>query len=632
MIELFHVLLQNIKKISLKEFLFIYSGLNAILNLRKNIGGMQMSFDGIVTRAVINELETSIVGGKITKIYQQEKDEILIHIHNLGKNYRLILSASSNNPRIYLTNYSKKNPDTPPVFCMLLRKHLTNGIITEINQYELDRIVMIDIKCLDEMGEINTKQLIIEIMGKHSNIILVDKFSRTIVDSIKRVPYDMSRVRQVLPGLKYEFPPSNDKVNPIDINFDTFIKIYDKENKNTQIFKFLYTNFIGLSPLISREICYRAHIDERKSMEYLDINEKELLFKSLKELMEDIKFKNFSPNIIFHSERNEIIDFHSMNISQYSDMNIEHNESMSFILDKYYLEKDILDRISQKSLSIKKSIQVKLDRSINKLAKQKEELLEAKKREKYKIYGDLISANIYKISKGMNNIQLENFYSENMEEISVPLDVKLSPSENAQYYYKKYAKLKNASKLLESQIPQTQEEIDYLENILISIENCTEIEELEEIKDELINEGYIKNSYKNKKKSNNKISKPHHFLSSDNFHIYVGKNNKQNDYLTLKFADKEDLWFHTKNIPGSHVIIKTEHKKVPDTTLYEAALLAAFYSKGRNSQNVPVDYTYKKNVKKPKGSKPGMVIYENNNTIYVSPSKQEIFTIKKVED
>ena len=225
-----------------------------------------MSFDGIVTRAVINELETSILGGKITKIYQQEKDEILIHIHNLGKNYKLILSASSNNPRIYLTNYSKKNPDTPPVFCMLLRKHLTNGIITEINQYELDRIVMIDIRCLDEMGEMSIKQLIIEIMGKHSNIILIDKLSSTIIDSIKRVPYDMSRVRQVLPGLKYEFPPSNDKINPIDINFDTFIKIYDEENKNTQIFKFSYTNFIGLSPLISREICYRAHIDERLSL------------------------------------------------------------------------------------------------------------------------------------------------------------------------------------------------------------------------------------------------------------------------------------------------------------------------------------------------------------------------------
>lgn len=592
-----------------------------------------MSFDGIVTNALIEELKETIVGGRIDKIYQQEKDEMLIHIHNLRKNYKLLISASSNNSRVYLTNHSKKNPITPPMFCMFLRKQLQGGTILNINQYELDRIMVIDIKSLDDMGEITIRQLIIEIMGRHSNIILIDKSSKRILDSIKRVPENISRIRQILPGLKYEYPPSNNKLNPLNINFDTFLCRLKEDNKNPHNFKFLYQNFIGLSPLISKEICYRANIEEGKKINNLTNLEIKVLYESFNLLMKNILEKKFTPNIVKHKENNEVLAFHALELTKYEGLNIKRSQSISTLLDNYYQKKDNFDRIKQKSLPIKKTIQTKLDRNLNKLAKQNEELLEAKKREKYKIYGDLISANIYRIDNGMDNIELENFYTESLDTINIPLDSKLSPPQNAQKYYKKYTKLKTASKLLKKQIPRTKYEIDYLENILISIEYCTEIDELDEIKEELIDQGYIKGRNKNKKKNKKqKISKPYHFVSSDNFHIYVGKNNRQNDYLTLKLANKEDFWLHTKDIPGSHVIIRTNRKEVPDNTLNEAAHLAAFYSKARNSENVPVDFTSKKNVKKPNGAKPGMVIYVKNNTLYVTPKKEKINRIKKVED
>ena len=593
-----------------------------------------MSFDGIVTRAITYELKCILNGSRVDKIYQQEKDEILIHLRKLGKNYKLLISASSNNPRIYLTEYSKQNPSSPPMFCMLMRKHLVGGVITDISQYELDRVISIDIKSMDEMGELSIKHLIIEIMGKYSNIILVDKSTNVIIDSIKRVSADMSRVRQVLPGLEYEFPSSGNKINPININLNTFLdKIDNNDKKSIPLFKFFYSNFIGLSPLVSREICYRGSVDERKTLEYLNDGDKERLFNTFNSLMDEISLNKYNPNIVYHVERDEILAFYALPLNQYGNMSIEHHPSMSHVLDKYYYNTDLKDRIGQKSQSMKKSIQIKLERALKKLVKQKEELTEAKNRQHYKIYGDLISSNIYKISKGMDNIELENFYTEDMETITVTLDPRLTPSENAQKNYKKYAKLKNAAKLLEKQILHNKAEIEYLENVLIGIENCTEVEELDEIKEELITEGYIKGTNKNKKKKvKSKISKPYHFISSDNFHIYVGKNNVQNDYLTLKFANKDDLWLHTKDIPGSHVIIRTENKEVPDNTLYESALLAAFFSKAKNSQNVPVDYSYKKYVKKPNGAKPGMVIYENNNTIFINPSKSEVDKIKKVEN
>lgn len=591
-----------------------------------------MSFDGIVTNAVVRELNTTILGGRVDKIYQPEKDELAIAIHNNGVNYRLVMSASSNNPRIYLTNSSKKNPESPPMFCMLLRKHISGGIILNIEQYEMDRIVFIDISAQDELGQPTEKRLVIEIMGKHSNIMLIDKPTSRIIDSIKRVTDEMSRVRQILPNSIYENPPIKDKKNPLKTNFEEFHEMMENQAKNTAIYKFFYFNYLGLSPLISREICLES-IDLDRTIMSISEDEIKELYSSFNNFMEKIIKGSFTPLYITNKDGNEILAFHSLDLNQYGSENKHYLDSISNVLDICHKKKDVLDRISQKSQSIRKSIGIKLDRALSKLGKQKEELLESMDREKYKIYADLISANLHRIDRGIKEIILENFYDENMAEILIPLDIKLSPVDNAQRYYKRYSKLKNANNLLLDQIPDTEAEIEYLENVLLSIENASEVYELDEIKEELITEGYIKaNSKMKKKKKKEVIAQPQHYISRDNFNIYVGKNNRQNDYLTMKFAHKEDTWLHVQNMPGSHVLIKSEGKEIPSTTLEDAANLAAYFSKGKNSNHVAVDYTQRKYVRKPKNAKTGMVIYENFKTIIIDPSNQKIQELKKVEN
>ncbi|MGN9164007.1 Rqc2 family fibronectin-binding protein [Tissierellaceae bacterium HCP3S3_D8] len=592
-----------------------------------------MSFDGIVTRSVVRELRENILGGRVDKIYQPEKDEILINIHNKGENHRLLISASSNNPRIYLTKYSKKNPTTPPMFCMLLRKYLSGGIILNIEQYDMDRIVLIDISSLDELGQSSEIRLIVEVMGKHSNIILVDKKTHKILDSITRVTGEMSRVRQVLPGSIYDYPPAQDKANPLYYTREEFFQFIEASKENLVLFKFFYFNYTGMSPLISREICFNANLDIDRPIGSLDHIELEAIYDSFSNTIEDVKSESFNP-VYITNELDEIIAFYALDLRQYGNKNQHFSPSISHILDTSYRRRDVFDRISQRSQSMRKSIQVKLDRAINKLAKQKEELIESQDREKLKVYADLISANIHRIPRGIDSIDLENFYDENMSIINVPLDIKLSPVENAQRYYKRYSKLKNAESLLLKQVPETEEEISYLEHVIVGIENAMEIEELNEVRDELIKEGYIKDSSKNRRKKNkeDKLSSPHHYISKDDFHIYVGKNNRQNERLTLKFAHREDLWLHVQNMPGSHVIIKKDNREIPSSTLEEAAMLAAYYSKGKNGNNIAIDYTERKNVKKMKNSKPGMVIYDDFKTIIISPSKEKVNEIKKVED
>ena len=385
--------------------------------------------------------------------------------------------------------------------------------------------------------------------------------------------------------------------------------------------------------MIAKEICFQANIDIDRTLISLYKKDIDILYIEFNRIMNLVNKGEYTPLYITDNNKNNIIAFYSLDLYQYGSENKIYSDSISSILDNYYRRKDIMDRISQKSQSIRKSIQVKLDRAVSKLGKQKEELFDSKDREKYKVYADLISANIYKIPRGVDKIELDNFYDENLEKLIVPLDIKLSPVDNAQKYYKKYSKLKNANHLLLKQIPETEEEIEYLENVLLSIENSTEVEELDEIKEELITEGYLKgNDKKSKKKKEEKISKPMEFTSSDNIKIYVGKNNKQNDYLTLKFSHKEDLWLHVQGMPGSHVIIKSEGKAVPDTTLEEAAILASYFSKGKNSKHIPIDYTQRKNVRKPKNAKTGMVIYDNYKTIIVDPDKNIVDRLSKEEN
>ncbi len=591
-----------------------------------------MSFDGIVVKSVVYELLNLLNNGRIEKIYQPENDEIVLSIRNDNKNYKLLVSASSSNPRVYITSETKTNPMTPPMFCMLLRKHIQSGKVVDIYQYSMDRVICIDIQSLDELGVLSVKTLVVEIMGKHSNIILIDKGSNKIIDSVKRVPASISSVRQILPGLEYKNPPSQDKLLPFNLDKCDLISLSDKSEKGMPIFKMLYGNIIGLSPLLAREICYRANLDDSLIVGQLDDDKIDNLYNSFKKFYGDVHSNIFSPTIVMNKDQDEIVAFSAIDMLQYGSLPKIHYNSINGLLENFYVARDKIDRIKHKSSDFKKSITVKLDRTLNKLAKQKEELLEAEEREIFKIYGDLLTANLHKIEKKQSYIVLENYYREDLEEVCINLDPRLSPIQNAQKYYKKYNKLKNAYQLVSEQIVQTQEEVDYLENVLISLENCTELKELEEIRDELVNEGYIKKSFsKVKKKEKEVLSSPLHFISSDGYDIYVGKNNKQNDNLTLKFANKEDIWMHTKNIPGSHVIIKKKEGQIPENTTIEAAMLAAYHSKARLSSNVPIDYTEKKNVKKPSGAKPGMVIYDYYNTVYVTPEKELINKLTKIE-
>lgn len=590
-----------------------------------------MSFDGIVTRSVVSELNSVLLGGRIDKIHQPEKDEMLVQIYSKGTNHKLLISASSNNPRLYLTSSSKTNPLSPPMFCMLLRKHLTGSIILDISQRGLDRVVIFTLSGKDELGNPTERELIVEIMGKHSNIILIEKESRKIIDSIKRIPAEISRVRQLLPGFTYSFIESDGKVDPVQSNEKDFYDHLDQSNGSQKLFKFIYQSFTGLSPLAGREICSIAGLEPDRVVLSLDDNDKNNLYSGLHQLIEKVKNEEFNPVYILREEDNSVEAFYAFPLEQYKGMNQTENNSVSNMLDYVYKSRDTGDRVKQKSASLKKILHTKLERAQNKLSKQKQDLLDSKDREKYKIYADLIQSNLHNISKGLDHVILENFYDENLERLKVPLDPKTSPAENAQRYYKKYGKLKTANQLLLNQIPETESEISYIEHVLVSLENATDVKELDEIKDELILEGYIQRRSMKGKTKKVKLSGPLKFVSSEGFEIYVGRNNRQNEILTMKTAKKEDIWLHTKGIPGSHVIVKTEGNPVPEQTLAEAGLLAAFYSKGRNSGSVEVDYTEKKYVRKPKNGKTGLVVYENQKTIVVNPSVAEIDKIKKIE-
>lgn len=596
---------------------------------KKIYGGFIMSFDGVVTRSVVSELNSILVGGRIDKIYQQEKDELLLQIYSKGKNHRLLMSASSNNPRLYITDSSKSNPLSPPMFCMLLRKHLSGSIILDIRQNHLDRVVIFTITGKDELGHPTERELIIEIMGKHSNIILINKESKRIIDSIKRIPAEISRVRQILPGLSYSYIESENKEDPLELNQDIFNQQLDKSNGSQKIFKFLYQSFTGLSPLAGREICSLSGLEPDRVVLSLENDHKERLYKGMNEFMTRVRDNDFRPVYVLGDDGLDLVAFYALPLTQYSGLEQVYTDSVSQMLDFVYKSKDTSDRVSQKSASLRKLLGTKLERAQNKLSKQKEELLDSRDREKYKIYADLLQSNLHRINRGSDHVVLENFYDENMENLRVPLDPKLSPAENAQRYYKKYGKLKTASQLLLDQIPETEAEISYIEHVLVSLENATEVKDLDEIKDELILEGYIQRRSMKHKNKKVKLAGPLRFTSSDGFEILVGRNNRQNEILTMKTAKKEDLWLHTKGIPGSHVIIRTDGRPVPDKTLSEAGILAAYYSKGRNSGSVEVDYTEKRYVRKPKNAKTGLVVYDNQKTIVVNPSAAVVDSMKK---
>ncbi|SFP68721.1 Rqc2 family fibronectin-binding protein [Caldicoprobacter faecalis] len=586
-----------------------------------------MAYDGVLLSCVIEELRSKILNRRIDKVYQPEKDEIYLHIRSRDEELKLLLSASTNHPRIHLVKSTKPNPLTPPMFCMLLRKHLTGGKIVDIVQPQMERIAEILIESTNELGDLAIKRLIIEIMGRHSNIILVDEDGK-IIDSIKHVNESMSRVRQVLPGLVYSPPPAQDKRNPLSETPDSFKDLLKSMSTNKKVENVLLNNYMGISPTTAFEIVYRALSDKTMGIQELSEQQLEALCRSFMAFFDEVKNKQFSPTML-KDEEGYPRDIFPFVYQQYPASMLERYSSVSEMLEAFYSERDRLERLQQRTSYLSKLLKANLERCQKKLAVQMEELQQAKEADKFRLWGELLTANAHSIPKGLKEVTLVNYYDPNGSTVIIPLDEKKSPIQNAQEYFKKYSKAKNTLDKVSKQIEESREEIDYLEALLESLEKCTEESDVEEVYQELAEQGYIKKTTKEKREAP-APSKPHHFISSDGFDIFVGKNNYQNDRLTLKTAGANDIWLHTKNIPGSHVIIKTGGRPVPENTLVEAALLAAYFSKGRNSSNVPVDYCPRKNVKKPSGAKPGMVIYEGYNTIYVTPSEEKIQSIKKL--
>lgn len=580
-----------------------------------------MSFDGIFLNSIENDLNNKLIGGRVDKIYQPDKNEIIISIRNNGENYKLLMTAASSSPRLHLTNVTRKNPEQPPMFCMLLRKHLTSAHVTDIKQINFDRILEISFECKDELDTTVHKSLIIEIMGKHSNIIFINTETLVVIDSIKRVAENISSVRQIYPGLKYVTPPEQDKLNTLEITKEMFLDSIDKSNDGLLVYDFFYKNFIGLSPFISREICYIANLNESTYIGELTLEQKEKMWTAFDYVVDKIKSKDFSFNI-YLDESSEQIGFYCFDVEHLKSYVNKHFDDPGSLLDDYYFEQDNKNKINQKVASLIKSISTKIERNRKKVEKQRNELLNAEDREKFKIYGELVLANLHK-SPENHKLTVVNYYDPEQKEITIPLDPKLNLTQNGQKFFKRYGKLKKAEEELQILIEFSLNEIEYLENILYSIEACETTDDLDDIYKELIDEGIMKRKSKIKK---SKEYKPDFvtYISTGGHEILVGKNNLQNDMLTFKIAKKDDFWFHAKNMPGSHVIIRTNGDELTDDEYVEAAQIAAYYSKGKNSGTVEIDYTKKINVKKPPNAKPGFVIYDTNYSMMVEPNIKDI--------
>lgn len=572
-----------------------------------------MAFDGIVIANLTRDMKQKLEGGKIAKIAQPEKDELLFTIKNNKETFRLLVSASASLPLVYFTEKNKPGPLTAPNFCMLLRKHIGTGRIIAISQPGLERIIRMEIEHLDEMGDLCRKYLIIELMGKHSNIIFC-KEDGTILDSIKHVSAQVSSVREVLPGRTYFIPQTTEKADPLTVTEAEFKTMIHQTPAPVQ--KALYLKLTGISPVIGEELCHLASMDPDHSANELSEAELTHLYRTFSYLMEDVNSGNFTPNIIYRKE--EPVEFASLPLTCFEGGEFESHPfaSVSELLETYYAARSAITRIRQKSVDLRKIVQTALERNYKKYDLQLKQLKDTKKREKYKVYGELINTYGYELAGGEKELKCLNYYTS--EEIRIPLDPQLTAKENAQKHFEKYNKLKRTFEALTQLTEETSREIEHLESISTALDIALKEEDLVQIKEELMEYGYIKRKYTGGKKA--KItSKPFHYLSSDGFHIYVGKNNYQNEELTFKATAGNDWWFHAKGIPGSHVIVKSEGKELPDRVFEEAGALAAYYSKARGNEKVEIDYIQKKHVKKTPGGAPGFVIYHTNYSLIAVP-------------
>ncbi len=578
-----------------------------------------MAFDGITIAAMVRELNNNLAGGRINKIAQPEGDELMITARGTEGQKRLLLSASASLPLIYFTEKNKISPLTAPNFCMLLRKHIGSARIAGIRQPGLERVVEFDLEHLNELGDPCKKVLILELMGKHSNLIFCDD-KNMILDSIKHVSSHMSSVREVLPGREYFITKTQDKWNPLIITQEEFLEHVCK--KPVSAAKALYSSLTGLSPVIAEELCYRASIDGNDAM--LSLNEVSCihLYHTLQRMMEDVKEGNFTPNIIYRGE--EPVEYGVFLFQQYGpEYHSVSFDSVSSMLETYYASKNILTRIRQKSADLRKIVQTALERNRKKLILQQKQMKDTAKKEKYRVYGELINTYGYNLPEGSKSLQALNYYTN--EEITIPLDETLTPAQNSKKYFDRYTKLKRTEEALTTQIADTESEIEHLESISNALDIARSESDLAQIKEELTQYGYIRRHYSGKKGAKMQAkSKPFHYISSDGFDIYVGKNNFQNDELTFKFATGNDWWFHAKKMAGSHVVVKTKDGELPDRTFEEAGRLAAYYSKGRTAPKVEIDYIQKKHVKKPGGAKPGFVVYYTNYSLMAEPDISQL--------
>lgn len=568
-----------------------------------------MPFDGVVVSNITYDLNKYLLGARIEKIYQPGTLELVFNVHSNRKNLKLIISAESANPRIHFTESSVNNPESPLSFCMLLRKHIQNGKILDINQVASERIIEIFIESKSEMGFPASKKLTIEIMGKHSNIILIDPLTNKIIDSIKRIHEDVNRYRQLLPGFQYVYPSFQSKKSFFEITEIEFLNLFkniklNEENNINEFSKCLLDGVQGLSPVICREICSSP----------INYNS---WWAKFSQLINSIRNGDFTP-VSYTNEMDEIKDFYSFPVQVLSSTYKENKfEELSLICDEFYRFKDKSNFINSKVSELEKLLLGIRKKLVNKIEKLKQDIVKAEIDIEGKIYGELLMANLYRINQDDEFVVLENYY--NGEEVRIILNTKLSPSKNAQVYFKKFTKSKKAKLEKNIQITETESEILYIDSILSQLANSSDATDIEETKTELIEAGYMRAPKVYTKVKKTKFQ-PLVFHSIDGHKIMVGKNNKENDYLTFKLASRNDIWLHTKDIPGSHVIIFGEGKEIDNETINFAAKIAAHYSKAKLSANVPVDYTIVKNIKKPAGAKPGMVIFVNNKTIYVNPA------------
>ena len=579
-----------------------------------------MALDGAFLRFIKTELEEKLIGLRVEKVFQPNRDELVVAFRGVSGAYKVLMSARANSPRVNITQYPPENPQTPPMLCMLLRKRLTGAKLKEITQYQLERVIRFTFEATDELGDKIELSLIAEIMGKYSNVIFVDG-SGNVIDALKRVDMTMSSQRLVLPGVEYRLPPPQDKLNPLEVTADEIIGRIRSSGKAQKLNKAILSAVQGFSPVVCREL---EHLTGRGAeLDTLSMTDEQYsrLGFFLKRTLGEIGDNKGIPCMV-QDLNGKPIDFSFMNILQYGTAaKTVRFESFSELLDSFYLERDKTERMRVKGQDLLRLLTNITERLTRKINTQKIELANSEDREPLRIKGDLLQANLYRIEKGMTEIEVENFYEENMPMIKIKLNPALTPGQNAQKYYKDYRKAKNAQQYLTVEIEKAQQELLYIDTVFDSLSRAETERELAEIKQELIEGGYIKRI-----RSRQKIKgtlPPLEFTSKSGLKILVGRNNVQNDKLTLKTARNYDLWFHTKDIPGSHTIIVSQGETPDDETILYAAQLAAYHSRAKESSKVPVDYTLIKYVSKAVGAKPGMVIYKNQKTLFVKPALEQ---------